>query len=213
MRKDYKMAWFDGTYNWTHEKLEKEYPKVLAKDLRQSANGLRLALINHFEDGDPLLDLTDPKTDEDEYGKHVFYHTFIGHDATAAKDAFTAYFEMGNHLWPDNLVLLRQEGDRLFEYGFGHVCRPLLERQEELQRLLPEGFVREQDVFMLPLKRYMYSCPVCWERTLPYRGDCIICPECGWEDDGTDMIDVPTITNGDYTIRSYRKIYLQGRVR
>ena len=132
------MAWFDGTYNWTHEKLEKEYPKVLAKDLRQSANGLRLALINHFEDGDPLLDLTDPKTDEDEYGKHVFYHTFIGHDAAAAKDAFTAYFEMGNHLWPDNLVLLRQEGDRLFEYGFGHVCRPLLERQEELQRLLPE---------------------------------------------------------------------------
>ena len=39
--------------------------------------------------------------------------------------------------------------------------------------------------------------------------DFIICPECGWEDDGTDRIDELTLPNGDYTIRSCRKKYLK----
>ncbi len=203
------MAWFNGTYTWQQEDFEKEYPNRITEDLRQSANGLRLALVNHFKEGDPLLDLTDPKADEDEYGKVVFYHTFPGDDAGPARDAIAHYFEVDSQLWPRDFVLFRRDGDRLFEYGCGHICRPILDRQEELQKLLPESIDRKQDIFMLPLKRYMYSCPVCWERTLPSRGDFIICPECGWEDDGTDIIDVPTMPNGDYTIRSYRKMYLQ----
>ncbi len=205
------MGWFDGTHNWTQRRFEEKYPNVLTKDLRTNANGMSLALINHYQDDNPLLYLADPKTDEDEYGKVIFYHTFTGVNAAVAQLAFAAYFGMGSHLWPTNLALFRQEGNRLFEYGFGHVCRSLLNRQEELHKLLPDGFNREQDIFMLPLKRYMYSCPVCWERTLPYRGDFFICPKCGWEDDGTDNIDIPTLPNGDYTIRSYRKMYLEGK--
>ena len=205
------MAWFDGTYTWTKEQLETDFPDVLSRDLRRSAGGTKLALINHFKEGDPLLDLADPKADEDEYGRTVFYHTFTGGDADWARAAFAHYFEMDSHLYPEDLVLLRQDEDRLLQYGYGHVCRPLLDKQEALKKLLPEGFDREQDIFMLPLKRYMYSCPVCWERTLPYRGDFIICPECGWEDDGTDRIDELTMPNGDYTIRSYRKMYLKER--
>ena len=205
------MSWFNGTYNWTQEKLKEEYPNKITEDFRQSNYGVKLALINQFGERDPLLELTNPKTDEDEYGRTIFYHTFTGHDVAAAKAAVTDYFEADSHLWPENLVLLRQEGDRVFEYGYGHICRSLLDRQEELQKLLPEDFDRKQDIFMLPLKRYMYSCPVCWERTLPYRGDYIICPVCDWEDDGTDNIDRPTLPNGDYTIRSYRKMYLQSK--
>ncbi len=205
------MAWFNGTYTWTQEDFEKEYPNRITEDLWQSANGLRLALINHFKEGDPLLDLADPKADEDECGKLVFYHPFLGDDAGPARAAFAHYFEMDSQLWPRNFVLFRRDEDRLFEYGGGHICRPILDRQDELQKLLPESIDREQDIYILPLKRYMYSCPVCWERTLPSRGDFIICPECGWEDDGTDNIDRPTLPNGDYTIRSYRKMYLQSK--
>ncbi len=208
------MGWFDGTYTWSKEELEKRYPNRLTEDLRQSANGMELALINQFREGDPLLDLADPKADEDEYGKVVFFHVFTGEDAGQARTAFAYYYDMECHLYPEYFMLLRQDEDRLFQYGYGHVCRPLLDRQEELRQLLPKDLDRDQDIFMLPLKRHMFPCPVCWERTLPYRGDYIICPECGWEDDGTDRIDEITGPNGDYTIMSYRQKYLRekGRV-
>ncbi len=203
------MSWFDGTYTRSAAWLEEDYPNKDTEDLRVSANGSRLALINHFREGDPLLDLSDPRADEDEYGRHVFYHTFIGDDAGMARSAFAYYCERESWKSPKGLALFRQEGDRLFQYGYGYVCRTLLDRQDELQKLLPESYRMEQDVFMLPLKRYMYSCPVCWQRTLPFRGDFIICPECHWEDDGTDRIDNITLPNGDYTIRSYKKEYLK----
>lgn len=203
------MAWFDGTYGYTKEHLEDEFPKELTKDLRQSADGMRLALINHLQDDDPLMDLADPKASEDEYGKHVFYHVFTGDDVEQIQTAVAYYYDMESHLWPNGLTLFRQDPERLFTYGNGHICKPLLNRQEELKKLLPKDFDLQQEIFILPLKRYMHSCPVCWKRTLLWRGDYMICPECGWEDDGTDNIDEATMPNGDYTIRTYRRKYLK----
>ena len=203
------MNWFNGTYTWLREKLEAEFPVQITADLRVSEDGKKMAVINHFAGEDPLGVLVDPKAEEDDElpGTTVFYHTFTGNDAAAARECLHAFLESGNHKEERSIVLLRQDPERLFQYAYGHVCSGLISEQALLQDLLPEDIVWQNDVFVLPLKRHMFRCPVCGRRTLLYRGDYIICTECGWEDDGTDDEDRITGPNGDYTIRLYRKKY------
>ena len=54
------MAWFDGTFNYTEEELNNEFPLPVTKNLRMSEDRKRLAIINDFEEGSELLDLSDP---------------------------------------------------------------------------------------------------------------------------------------------------------
>ncbi len=211
------MAWFDGTYTWKQEALDAEYPHVITEDLRTSADGTKLAVINHFADEGPLCELADPKVGEEgpapEYerleGTTVFYHTFTGTAAGKARKCLEAFLEAGNHKDEKSVMLFRQDPGRLFEYSYGHICAGLIRDQEALKMLLPADFDYSQDIYMIPLKRHMFRCPVCGHRTLQYRGDFMICDECHWEDDGTDDEDAPTLLGHDYTIRQWRKMYLQ----
>lgn len=71
------MAWFDGTFNYTEEELNNEFPLPVTKNLRMSEDRKRLAIINDFEEGSELLDLSDPHAEEPIPGNHIFYHTFL----------------------------------------------------------------------------------------------------------------------------------------
>ena len=44
------MAWFDGTFNYTEEELNNEFPLSVTKNLRMSEDKKRLAIINDFEE-------------------------------------------------------------------------------------------------------------------------------------------------------------------
>ena len=57
------MAWFDGTFDYTEEMLQKEFPLSVTKNLRMSEDRKRIAIINDFEEGSELLDLSDPHAD------------------------------------------------------------------------------------------------------------------------------------------------------
>ena len=95
-------------------------------------------------------------------------------------------------------------------YSFGYICKSILGNQEELSSLITKTNTDCKDVFILPLKRYMYKCPVCGHRTLQYRDCYKICVECGWEDEGIDDEEEESFgANGDYTIRQYREKYLK----
>ena len=43
------MPWFDGTLDSVIEELENEFPVAITKNLRQSADGKRIAIINDFQ--------------------------------------------------------------------------------------------------------------------------------------------------------------------
>lgn len=43
------MAWFDGTFDYTDEELNNEFPLSVIESLRMSADGKRVAVINDFE--------------------------------------------------------------------------------------------------------------------------------------------------------------------
>ena len=79
------MAWFDGTFNYTEEELNNEFPLPVTKNLRMSEDRKRLAIINDFEEGSELLDLSDPHAEEPIPGNHIFYRTFLGDDSVTAK--------------------------------------------------------------------------------------------------------------------------------
>lgn len=203
------MAWFDGTFDFSANRLNKEFPVFVMNDLRLSEDRKRLAIINSFEDGSELFDLSDPHAEERVPGKHVFFHTFLGEDAGVAKRVIKEFLSNEND--DESIVLLKKEPDQLFMYSFGHICTSILYNQEELRSLITETPLAGKDVFLLPLKMHMFKCPVCGHRTLQYRGYFYICVECGWEDEGTDDEDKESFfgVNGDYTIRKYREEYLQ----
>lgn len=206
------MAWYDGTDDYTLEELEKEYPVAVTSNLRTSEDRKRLAIINDYPEGTELYELSDPKVEKDHWGKHVFYQTFLGADAVAAKTAVEAFLSRAVEDG-ESILLLRKDPDRLFTYSHGHICTKLTDKQAELRALLKDIPCGDPDVFMLPLKRYLHRCPVCGHRTLRYRNQHEICIECGWEDepvfDFMGMDDYSSANGG--SLKEYREDYLQSK--
>lgn len=204
------MAWFDGTFELCAAELNELFPVEVTKGLQLNEEGTRLAVINDFTPGTELFDLADPKAEEDTLGTHMFIHAFLGTASLPARDAMERFVATADEDNGESIVLLRKKADHLFMYSYGHLCTKVLKAQEALQALLQDSQNRETNVFLLPLKRYMFRCPVCGHRTLQYRGCFMICSECGWEDEGVDDEDAESIgANGDYTIRQYREEYMQ----
>ena len=102
------MAWYDGTDDYTLEELEKEYPVVVTPNLRTSEDRKRLAIINDYPEGAELYELSDPKVEKDHWGKHVFYQTFLGADAVAAKTAVEAFLSRAEEDG-ESILLLRKD--------------------------------------------------------------------------------------------------------
>ena len=204
------MAWFDGSFEFSAAELNELFPVEVTKELQLNEEGTMLAVINDFAPGTELFDLADPKAEEDDLGRQVFIHAFFGKDSLLVRETIERFISAAGEGNGESIVLFRKEADRLFMYSYGHICIKLLNNQEALQALLSEPQNRETNAFLLPLKRYMFRCPVCGHRTLQYRGCFMICPECGWEDEGVDDEDAESIgANGDYTIRQYREEYMQ----
>ena len=202
------MAWWDGTFDITDEELAAKYPVAITSDLHSSDDGSKMALICRFTDGDYRFSLADPHVEKE--GQTLFYHVFIGDDARAARKFINRFIATGHGINGNEIDLIRFDADsgNMFIYSEGEICIDLIDGQLALLELLPES-ERTNDVFVLPLKRYLYHCPVCRRRTLMYRGMYDICVQCGWEDDGTDDEDKETGPNGDFTIRTYRENYLK----
>ena len=168
-------------------------------------------IINSFEKGTALHDLADPHAETGDKGDYVFYHVLSGEAAAAAERAIEDFISNADLNDGRSVTLFRKESDSLFSYAYGYICAELLRDQNGLLSVLPEGTAGEEKAFILPLKRFMFRCPVCGLRTLSERGMFEICTECGWEDEGVDDEDAEPAfgPNGDYTIRQYREEYLQ----
>ena len=204
------MKWFDGTFDYGLEELDDKFPVFIARDLRMSEDRKQVAVINGFPEDSEFLDLSDPKIDEPIPGTHVFFHAFIGEDAAAAKQATEEFLSKEHD--PEDISLIRKEPDRIFMYSYGHICREMLSDQDKLRSLIVRTSVNGEDVFLLPLRIYMYECPVCGHHSLQYRDMFMICNECGWEDEGLNVDEEDIMScgaNGDWTIRQYRERYLQ----
>ena len=117
-----------------------------------------MAVINDYPEGSEIYELADPKVEEDYYGGHVFYQSFFGADAAAAKAAVEAFLSETKEDG-DSILLLRKEPGRLFTFSHGHICVGLLNRQEELRSLISDPSNKSPEAFLLPLKRYMHRCP------------------------------------------------------
>ena len=200
-----------GKHDYSEAELDENSPLKVTDDLRLSEDGKCLALINTFAPGSLLYRLSDPRAQGNDDRNHVFYHVFLGKDAAAARQMINEFISAADLEYCSSVALLRKEPDRLFFYSNGHICTSLINKQEDLKALIPEIRNEEDDVFILPLKRFLFHCPVCGQRTLPKRGMFDICDECGWEDEGIDGDDEEPIfcPNGDYTIRQYREEYLK----
>lgn len=196
------MAWLeDGTFGYSKDKLKKEFPIVATPNLRLSKNRKRIAIINDFESGSFEYELADPKIDE-ELEDYVFFHVFLGEDAAIAKGTIDTFLTNTYNEKSDSIVLFRKEPGRLFMYSYGIICTSF--------PTVLDGPHVEDGVYFLPLKRYLFECPVCGHRTLPHRGEYMICTECGWEDEGIDGDNAKSLgANGDYTIKQYRLEYLK----
>ena len=197
------MAWYDGTENYTEEKLFKAYPKKICRGLFLSDDGKRLAIVNDFEENTPFYKASDPKREEGFSEKNVFYHVFAGEDGAKARAATEEFIKTADLKDSDSVLLLRKDPDRLFAYGNGHICLSLL----EITAALADG-VSDGSVFILPLMLYFHRCPVCGKRTLSERGMFEICAECGWEDEGIDDEDEITHgPNGSISLKQFRAKY------
>ncbi len=204
------MAWLDEALDYSEEELKAEFPMTVTKNLRQSEDGKKIAILNDFPEGTQEYRLADPKAEEDDRGKHVFFHAFFGKDAIEAKRMIRSFLTNEADSNSESIMLFREEPNRLFSYAKGYICRKMLQDQNKLRTMF-QGKAPAEEVFVLPLKRYMHQCPVCRQRTLLYRGVCEICQECGWEDDGTDNENErPFLAHNDeLTIKEYREQYLK----
>ena len=235
------MEWFYnyGKHGYSGAKLDEDYPVKVTDNLRLSKDGKRLAIVNDFASDTLLYRLSDPRAREGEDRKHVFYHVFFGKDAAAARQTINEFITAADLEDCDSVTLLRKEpershfnsnrqifedwedcdsvtsfkkeSDRLLFYANGHICTSLIDRQEDMKALISEVPNKADDVFILPLKRFMHRCPVCRHSTLMHRWLYMICDECGWEDeDLLESEDEESFgANGCYTIRQYREKYLK----
>lgn len=203
------MAWFDCTFDTTMEEIEEKYPVKVTEDLRTTEDKSRIAIINRFTESDPRFAPSDP----DLKGKKVFYHIFDGAEARKAREFITRFIADGHGENEEAIDLYRSESGRLSEYSYGELQTESVSDQETLRQTLPEE-LKSSEVFILPLKSFLYPCPVCGKRTLEWRGMFIICEECGWEDIGTTALRTDdegyeSMTNGGRSIRTYRADYLK----
>ena len=203
------MAWFDGSFPYSEEELSNEFPVAVTPNLRLSEDRKKLAVINDYEKGTELYELSDPMAEKDFHGQHVFMQAFTGADAAAARRAVEDFLPKVDAEEGNSIFLFRKDSDQLFQYSFGHVCTKLMDRQEDLRSMIVRTPMEDDDVFVLPLKRFMHKCPVCGFRSLQYRHYYDICVECGWEDEGVWDEDDPSSANYGYSIKEYREDYLQ----
>ncbi len=200
------MPWFDGTRDYTDDEIKELFPVAVTENLRFTENGKRMALINDFDEDTELYELSDPHVEIDHEGRHVFCHYFFGKDADSARRGISDFISTADLKDGESVILLRKDPDRLFSYAYGYICTSLL-GNPDIDASVPDG---EENVFILPLKRFMFKCPVCGRRTLPERAMFYICTECGWEDDGSKEDDEGWGgPNGEYTVRTYREEYLR----
>ena len=199
------MAWYDGTSNYSPEELEQEFPVVITPNLRMSGDRKRLAIVNDYPEGTELYELSDPKDREDFRGRHVFYQTFFGADAAAAKAAVEAFLSETKENGEN--ILLMKKGT----YAYGHIYVKQLGKQEDLRRLLKDTPCGDADVFMLPLRLFKHRCPICGHRTLETRNHYDTCVECGWEDEPwmEEYIYDPSSANHGFSMVDYRERYLK----
>lgn len=209
------MAWFDGSFDYSMEELSKKFPIEVTLNLRLGEDGKKLAVINDYETGTELYELSDPKAEKDDYGQHVFIQAFTGAEAAAARRAVEDFLPKVDAEKGDSVFLFRKDPERLFQYSFGHVCFRLMKEQGALRSLLVSTPMGDGDIFILPLKRFMHKCPVCRRRSLPYRHYYSICPECGWEDDGVfSFLGVEDYSSANgCSLTEYRENYLQCKAR
>ena len=207
------MAWWDGTFDKTDRELQEAFPNRITDDLWTNEDESKIALINRWAEEDPLYSLADPHMEEEPGSPLeepiVFYHVFVGEESKKAQELIARFIAAGHGTHAEELLLIRHEADRLFEYSEGEIALDFVKKQAELSNLLPEE-LKDKQTFILPLMAYRYSCPVCGYRTLSCRGMFEICIECGWEDEGIDDEDEQPVfgPNGDDTIREFRKKYL-----
>ena len=199
------MAWYYGIGNYGPEELEQAFPVVITPNLRTTKDRKRLAIINDYPEGTELYDLSDPKNREDFSGRHVFYQTFFGADATAAKSAVEAFLSETEE--DGESILLLKKGT----YAYGHIYAKQLYMQEILRSLLKNTPCSDSDVFMLPLRLFMHRCPICGHRTLETRNHYNTCVECGWEDEPWMEEDIydPSSANHGFSMVDYRERYLK----
>ena len=175
------MAWFDCTFDTTTEEIEEKYPVKVTEDLRTTEDKSRIAIINRFTESDPGFAPSDP----DPEGKKVFYHIFDGAEARKAREFVTRFIADGHGEKEEDIDLYRSEPGKL--YSDVELQKESVSDQETLRQTLPEE-LKNNEIFILPLKIFLYPCPVCGNRTLQWRGMFIICDECGWEDIGTTAL-------------------------
>ena len=205
------MAWFDGSFPYSEEELSNKFSVAVTPNLRLSEDGKKLVVINDYEKGTEMYELSDPKAEKDFHGQHIFIQAFTGADAAAARRAVEDFLPNMDAEEGNSVFLFRKDPERLFQYSFGHICTKLLKKQGDLRSMIINTPMADNDVFVLPLKRFMHKCPVCGRRSLQYRHYYDICPECGWEDDGVfSFLGVEDYSSANgCSLTEYREDYLQ----
>ena len=199
------MAFFEGKFYMSETELEEKYPVVVTSSLRMSEGRDRIVLINDFEPETSYYMLADPHAEWDRTD-HVFFHTFSEEDATAAARTIMCLKEEGTLDPEEGVVLVRRDGEEIYQYAFGEIDWDYLPHQDDIRSLL-RGEDYDTRLFFLPLKRHYFKCPICYKRTLLYSGYFHICDECGWEDDGTRG-DENSSAN-DMSPSEYRREYIE----
>ena len=196
-------------FSCSDEEMAVRYPREAAGSLRFSADGSELAVINSLAEDDPLYGISDPGAELgwQEAADRVFYHVIAGTDAEAAATKIDLFRSRPYTGTRSRVKLFRRDGHGLYWYSDGEICGGMLGRQAEMAaEIFGTGHV-DGPLFILPLKRYFYACPVCGRRSLVLRGWYDICTECGWEDEGCDDPDKAQDLNGNMSIRAYRAEY------
>ena len=147
------MAWFNGTFDYTIEEFEREFPVSVTKEIRSNTEGTCLAIINDFSRGTRQYDLADPKMEENDVGRHVFFHTFLGNDRVVAKRVVRKFLSL-NSTADKRVKLFRRENDRLFQYADGLICSETFTDQDKFRSLFDDITINS-DVFFLPLKVFL----------------------------------------------------------
>lgn len=199
------MPWFDGTFDYTDEKLESEFPLKVSDDIRFSEDKSKMAIINNFPEDSDTLEASDPHSESGADGGVMFYHPVFGSDAIKVCDAIDGFIKAGYHNQYEAVTLFRRDPKRLYMYGYGHIC---VKTFFTLKGVFIDAERVKNLFFVIPLKRHLYNCPICGHRTLPYKDTYEICPECGWEDERIYDEDEVTGANGEYSARAYREEYL-----
>ena len=207
------MPSWDGANVWTDEKLVNVFPVRITDILRCNGKKTRMAIINWYKEGTPLYELSDPhaERDSDVAFQQPFLFVFSDEDAEKAEAFIREFVDKGHADAPETITLFRWETTRLYDFAHGIILGEELKEQEHLKSMLPENLQSHGKMFILPVKRYMYECPVCGHRTLRERGEYDICVECGWEDGyvfGGDEEDDYNLANAT-CMRTYREDYLR----